>query len=90
MESLYSLKPWLVKFLASKSQTFVLRSRSLLVAVFLENVESRWFLNHKKLSTRLWFFMFKIMFSLANLALSKIRITNNSSRFATRGCFGLQ
>ncbi len=30
------------------------------------------------------------MFSLFNLALSKIRITNNSSRFATLGSFGLQ
>ncbi len=30
------------------------------------------------------------MFLLVNLALSKIRITNNSSRFATRGSFGLQ
>ncbi len=30
------------------------------------------------------------MFSLVNLALSKIRITNNSSRFATRGSLGLQ
>ncbi len=68
MESRYSLKFRLVEFLMSKSQTFALRSRSVLVAAFLENVESRWFLNHKKLSARLWFFVFKVMFSSVNLA----------------------
>ncbi len=35
-------------------------------------------------------FVFKVMFSLANLALPKNRITNNLSRFATRGSFGLR
>ncbi len=39
MESRYLLKSWLVKFLAIKSQTFALRQRSVLVVVFLENVE---------------------------------------------------
>ncbi len=53
MESPYSLEFRFVEFLMSKSQTFALRSCSVLVAAFLENVESRWFLNHKKLSARL-------------------------------------
>ncbi|ODW09389.1 hypothetical protein BBL79_18600 [Vibrio parahaemolyticus] len=39
MESRYLLKSWLVKFLASKSQIFALRQRSLLVLAFPENVE---------------------------------------------------
>lgn len=40
MESPYSLKFLLVKFLASKSQIFALRQRSVLAAAFLRNVES--------------------------------------------------
>ncbi len=38
-ESLYLLKPRLVKFLASKSQICALRQRSVLVLAFPENVE---------------------------------------------------
>ncbi|TBT62234.1 hypothetical protein CGK63_00540 [Vibrio parahaemolyticus] len=39
-ESQYSLKFWLVKLLASKSQIFALNLRPALVAPFLQNVES--------------------------------------------------
>ncbi len=40
MESPYSLKFRLVKFLASKSQIFAFKRRSALVLAFPENVES--------------------------------------------------
>ena len=40
MDSPYLLKFRLVKFLASKSQIFALRQRSVLAAAFLRNVES--------------------------------------------------